>query len=117
MSTHVFWLIEASILPGQLDAFCAVARDLIAAAQGEPGTLDYEYSLSPDATTCHIFERYADSDALLAHVQTFHKFAARFMASCKPTKCTVYGKPSDEAKAAIADLGPVYFEPLGGFSR
>jgi hypothetical protein len=33
------------------------------------------------------------------------------------TRFSVYGKPSAEAKAALADLSPVYFSQLGGFSR
>jgi quinol monooxygenase YgiN len=117
-SPYVSWLLELKIGPGKLEEFCSVARDLIAQTQNEPGTLDYEWSLSADGTTAHIFERYANSEALVLHVtQGFAQHADRFMAACTPTHMTVYGKPTDEAKAAIGDLGPAYFEPLGGFSR
>ena len=117
MSEQISWLLEVAILPGKLEDFRAVARDLVANTQPEPGTWDYEWHLSPDNTTCHIFERYADSAAMIKHVEGFHNFAARFMASCRPTRFSIYGKPSSEAKAALADLGPVYFSGLGGFSR
>jgi quinol monooxygenase YgiN len=117
MSNQISWHLEVEILPGKLDDFRAVARDLIAGAETEPGTFDYEYHLSPDDGTAHIIERYADSAAMLTHVQGFGKFAERFLASCKPARFSVYGDLSDEAKAHLADLHPVYYSTLGGFSR
>jgi quinol monooxygenase YgiN len=117
MNAEISWLLEVEVLPGKLDDFRAVARDLIVNTTPEPDTLDYEWNLSPDGTTCHIFERYKDSAATLKHVEGFGKFAARFLAACRPKSFSVYGQPSPEAKAALADLGPVYFSPLGGFSR
>ncbi len=54
---------------------------------------------------------------MIKHVQGFLNFAGRFMAACRPTQFSVYGKPNAEAKAALADLQPVYFAELGGFSR
>jgi quinol monooxygenase YgiN len=117
MSDQISWLLEVDILPGKLDAFRTVARDLIANTEPEPGTFDYEWHLSPDSTTAHIFERYADSAAMLKHVEGFGNFAGRFLSACRVKSFSVYGKPSEEAKAALADLGPVYYAQLGGFSR
>jgi quinol monooxygenase YgiN len=117
MSTQISWLLEVEIVPGKLEDFHAVARDLIANTEPEPGTLDYEWHLSPDNTVAHIFERYADSASIIQHAAGFGNFAARFLASCMVTRLSVYGTPSEEAKAALADLNPVYFSELGGFSR
>ena len=117
MSNQISWLLEVQILPGKLDDFRAVARELIASTEAEPGTFDYEWHLSPDHKTAHIFERYADSAAMLKHVAGFGNFAARFLASCQVTKFSVYGTPSAEAKSALADLRPLYFSGIGGFSR
>ena len=117
MSESIAWILEVSIHPGKLDDFKSVAADLIAASQPELGTLDYEWNLSEDSATCHIFERYQNSEALLKHVQSFGTHARRFMESCHPTRFVIYGAPSDAAKAALAELHPVYFLPMGGFSR
>jgi len=117
MSNQISWILQVAIHPGKLEDFRAVARDLIAKTELETGTLDYEWNLSEDGTICHIFERYQDADALVTHVESFGAFAKRFMEACHPTRFHVYGTPTDEVKAALADLGPVYFSPLGGFSR
>ncbi len=117
MSDPISWLLEVEILPVKLEDFRAVARDLVANTEPEPGTFDYEWSLSPDGTVAHIFERYATSEAMIAHVKGFGAFAGRFLDACRVTRFSVYGKPSAEAKAALANFGPVYFTALGGFSR
>jgi quinol monooxygenase YgiN len=117
MSNEISWLLEVTILPGQLENFQAVALDLIAVTTPEKGTLAYEWNLSEDGKTCDIYERYADSDAMIAHVKSFGNFAARFMQACRPTRFHVYGSPSEAAQAALDDLQPVYFKYLGGFCR
>jgi quinol monooxygenase YgiN len=117
MSTQIYWLLEVAINPGKLEAFRSVANDLIAATEKEPGTLGYQWNLNEDETVCHIYERYQDSAAMLVHVQSFGKYAARFMQACRPTRFDFYGNPSEEAKAALTDLHPTFFKPLGGFNR
>jgi quinol monooxygenase YgiN len=117
MSEEIYWLLEVEILPGELENFKTVARDLIASTKPEPGTLGYEWALSDDGTVCHIYERYRNSAALVAHVHSFGSCAERFLQACRPTRFHVYGTPNEDAKAALADFHPVYFSPLGGFSR
>jgi len=117
MSESISWVLQVAIHPGKLDAFRGVARALIEKTQSEPGTLAYEWNLSEDLTICHIFERYENADALVKHVDSFGAFAQRFMEACYPTRFHVYGTPNDAVKAALADLNPVYFTPLGGFTR
>jgi len=117
MSDQIYWILEVAILPGQLENFRAVARDLIANTEPEPGTLGYEWALSDDGTVCHIYERYQNSDAVVAHVKGFGAYAERFIQACRPTRFHIYGSPSAEVKAMLADFSPVYFPLLGGFSR
>jgi quinol monooxygenase YgiN len=117
MSDQISWSLQVAIHPGKLEDFRALAKELIATTESEAGTLAYEWNLSEDGTICHIYERYQNNEALLTHVQSFGAFAERFMADCYPTRFHVYGAPNDEVKAALADFRPVYFTPLGGFSR
>jgi quinol monooxygenase YgiN len=117
MSAEISWVLEVEIVPGQIENFRAVAGDLIASARKEPGTLAYEWHVNEAGTLCHIYERYRDSAAGLIHVQSFGPFADRFLQACRPVRFSVYGTPSEEVKAALADFGPVYYSSFGGFSR
>src|SRR5271169_6893713 len=52
-------------------------------------------AISDDRQVCHIYERFQDSDAFLAHLQLFNaNFAARFFEILKPTRLVIYGEPS-----------------------
>jgi quinol monooxygenase YgiN len=118
MSEHVSWVLELAVKPGELDNFKALMNEMVESTQGEPGTLIYEWSISEDGSTIHGYERFADSGAAVAHLSAFgEKFAQRFLAAVDPTRLTVYGAPTDEAKDALAALGPVYLTPLRGFAR
>ena len=91
---------------------------MIESTRAEPGTLMYEWSISEDGSVIHGYERFADSGGAVAHLSAFgEKFAQRFLAAVDPTRLSVYGTPSEEAKKALGALGPVYLAPLGGFAR
>jgi quinol monooxygenase YgiN len=91
---------------------------LVAATKEEPGALAYEYNVSDDESTIHIFERYRDSNAVVAHVeQTFAQFAERFLALATVTGFVVYGSPNAEARKILDGFGAVYMTPFDGFTR
>lgn len=39
------------------------------AKEKDPNTLQYDWFFNPDQTECVVREKYADSDAVLAHIQ------------------------------------------------
>jgi len=119
MSEHVYWILDVGIKPGQLEAFKALMTEMVAATEAnEPGTLSYEWTLSADQGTCHIYERYADSAAVMTHLKWFgEECAARFMAVAEPHRITVYGTPDATTRKALDRMGAVYMAPIGGFVR
>ena len=119
MSNSVYWIIELAIKDDELDNFRSLMREMVDATQtNEPGTLNYEWTISEDSKKCHIYERYADSSAALTHMSTFGaKYAERFMAAVDQTRFVVYGNPNNEVKAVLAGLGAVFMSPFGGFAR
>jgi quinol monooxygenase YgiN len=119
MNPHVYWLLELEIQPGRAKDFRTLMDEMVAATRAdEPGALNYEWSTSADGKRCHIFERYADSGAVMAHMATFGaRFASRFFEILKPLHLDVYGSPDDAVKNAFASSGPAYLESAGGFSR
>ncbi len=118
MSANISWNLRVSIREGQLDNFNSLMSEMVESTQSEDGTLMYEWFLSEDKNTCHIYERYADSDAVMAHLGNFgSKFAARFLEYMEPTELRVYGDPTDEVRGGLEGLGPVYLGLVGGFTR
>lgn len=119
MSAHVSWNLELDIQPGREEDFRALMAEMVAATKAaEPGALIYEWSVTADGKQCHLYERYADSAATLAHLGNFgSKYAERFMAVLTPVRFTIYGTPSTEVKAALAGFNPTYVAPAAGFNR
>ena len=119
MSNNIYWILELKINEGQLNAFRSLMGEMVEATQSnEPDALNYEWWISEDETTCHIYERYADSAALMTHLGNFGaNFAERFMSMVVPTGFTVYGNANDTVKEALAAFGPTYMGALGGFGR
>jgi quinol monooxygenase YgiN len=118
MSTVVSWSLQTSVREGALDEARALVSEMVEATRKEPGALTYEYFLSDDGRACHIYERYSDSDAVLAHFGNFGaNFADRFMTCFEPTSFSVYGPASDAVRDALKPFGAVHLKALDGFSR
>lgn len=119
MSDYVAFMLEVNIKPGELDTLKALKQEMVESARAnEPGTLNYEWFFDADEKTCHIWERYADSGAVMTHIGTFgEKFAERFMAALELTCFTLYGNPSEEVVEALSAFGVVHMAPVGGFAR
>ena len=118
MEDHVSWIIELAVKPGQLETYKALMEEMVEGTSVEPNTLAYEWYISDDESTVHIYEKYADSEAMVAHVNGFmEKWAARFVAAVDVKRFVVYGSPSAAAKELLDGFGPVYMGPWGGFSR
>ena len=119
MDENIYWLLEMSVKPGQTDASKALMEEMIGATrESEPGTLNYEWYLYENEGTCHIYERYRDSAAVMAHLGNFgERFAERFLAVLEPTRLAVYGDPSDEVAEALGGFGAVFHPPTAGFAR
>ena len=117
VSTEISWVFEAAVKPDALDEYGALAREISADNQAaEPGQQIFEWFI--DGQDIHIYERYQDSAAALAHVQRFvENFAARFLSLCTPTRMSVYGEPSDELRVALTGFNPRYLDPLAGYAR
>jgi quinol monooxygenase YgiN len=118
MEGQVSWVIELAVKPGQLEAFKALREEMIAGTSGEQTTLAYEWFISDDGGMVHIYEKYADSDAMVAHVSGFlANWAKRFLDAVDVTRFTVYGSPNAAAKEILDGFGAGYLGPWGGFAR
>ncbi len=118
MSDTVSWIVTLSVKPGELAAFRVLMEEMVAHAQTEPGTITYEWFVSDDGGTVHIYERYSDSAAALESSNAFGEhFAERFVAAVDVTGFYVYGNPNDAVREAHSGVGAQFLEPFGGFAR
>jgi quinol monooxygenase YgiN len=118
MDKQVSWIIELAVKPGQLENFRGLMNEMVESTEPEPDTLSYDWFVSDDGSTVHIYERYADSDALVAHITGFkRKFAERFMTMVDATRFVVYGEPNKAARDEMEPFGPEYLGTFGGFVR
>ncbi len=118
MGNSVSLTLQVTVNDGKADEAKALMTELVAVSQAEPGTTDYDWYVGDDGKTVHIFERYTDSDAALAHLGGFGaNFAERFMGCFTPTSVCAYGNASDAVRGALKAFGTQHFSSYGGFQR
>ncbi len=115
----VHWLYAVKIKDGQLQNLKDLIVEMVRHTKAnEPETLVYDWVVSADGSTGEVYERYASSEAALAHLATFNeKFADRLGTMADLARHTVYGHPSAALRQAITGSKPVYFEDVAGFKR
>ena len=120
MKGHVSWVNELTIKDGALETFKGLMEEMVSDTSAEPGTLAYEWYISDDDRTVHVFEIYANSEAVVAyHVSKgfmIQNWAGRFMDCVDSTRCVVYD-PNASAREILDRLGATYYSAWGGFSR
>ncbi len=114
----VAYVVELTIEEGKQDAFKQKAAKYIEQVEaGEPGTLAYQWFLAEDGSRCLLYENFADSNALLAHLANVGPSLPDLLAIAPITRFEVLGEASADARAALADFGTVHFPSIGGFDR
>ena len=114
---EIAWRVELVVKPSQFDNFRTLTGEMVAIARNERGVLSYQRFVSNDGAQVHVYERYADSAAALAHLENFGtRFAARFEVMVTRRQFTVFGQPDDPALKEVLDrFGAVYLRPFGDF--
>ena len=116
MANEVAWLVEFEVKPGAHDAVRALMDEMVASTRLEPGTLSYGWFRSADGEVVVIYERFADSAAVLQHLATVERiFAQRLPSVLTQIRQTVFGAPTDEARRALSGANPRYLTYFGGF--
>src|SRR5262245_18239163 len=118
MNEPISWHVELEVRQGQMDAFRALTDKMVEATRGERGALIYERFICDDGRAVHVYERYADCAAAVAHLKAFRTmFGERYAIMIDRWGFTVFGTPTPELKEILDPLGATYFARLDGFSR
>jgi quinol monooxygenase YgiN len=117
----IHWVAVVKIHDGQLEEFKARAEETIATAKAnEPGQLVYEWHISPDGTTCHVDEWYADTEAALAHVrgEAVTEKLPKLLEVSDFAELWIYSHIEDtELRNALAAFGAAFWDHWGGHTR
>lgn len=117
MHTEISWQVELTIEPEQFESFRAVTNEMIESTKLEDGVLVYERFLSEDGGKVLIYERYANSEAAVAHLQSFREqFGGVFERLVKRERFLVFGTPSDELKRILSAFDAIFLSRIAGFS-
>lgn len=118
MEGHVAWMTELAVKDGELETFTELMEEMVAGTREEPQALAYEWYISDDQRSVHIFEKYADSDAAIAHVNRLvERWIRRYIACVDIKRVVIYGDPSPAAREIFDGWRAAYLGPWGGFSR
>ena len=116
MTENVYWVVKGTIADGKLDAVKELAKHFCALTTTEPGALAYEWSVG-DGSQIHIFERYADADAAMAHLGNVGPDLPKLFEHVAVSGIDCYGKTSDTLREAFAAFPVTYHEQFAGFTK
>ncbi len=119
MSRQVLLNVGLTIHEGKLEAFQAIAREMVEATRKEPGALRYEWYLSGDSKRCQVIETYADANALLAHLTsaTVREGVPKILAVASVSAFQVCGDPGPEGREILTGIGAEIFSYSLGLNR
>ncbi|MBI5949872.1 MAG: antibiotic biosynthesis monooxygenase [Chloroflexi bacterium] len=106
MSGSLQFVVTMSLHPGKRDELAAVADAMQKVMrEKDPGTLAQDWYVDEAGSECVIFEAYASSEALLAHMANVSEQSARLVELGSITSVVALGDPSPDARAALAGWG------------
>lgn len=90
-------------------------QQLITSAKNEEGTVMYEWTISENNRSVHIYERYQNEAAAKLHLQGWGESGPLFLSVVYMQRVTVYSQLSEEFAKAFAGPSTVFMKPIGGF--
>lgn len=105
------------IQDGQIDAFKALALQLVARTRTEPGCMHYAFSFSGNIAHCR--EGYVDAAAMLAHRENVAELLGQVMKIAKIVRFEVHAPEAEIAKlrGPMAARSPQFFVLAEGIRR
>ncbi len=115
----VYFIVDFAITEGKIDEFRAIADEMVAGTQNEPGALAYEFYVDANQKQGRLIEVYSDSDAALAHCQgrVVQELVPKLLGVSTLTGFSVYGDLNSETADVLRRGGAQLFQTWCGFNR
>ena len=112
-------VIDFDIYDGKFAEFEAIAKQMVAESEQEPGTLGYHFVLSADRKRCRLIEGYADQAAITAHFEApfVHQHIQDLIQVSLPSRMEVYGDPGPKVAAMANTFAVEIYTSWEGFDR
>lgn len=117
MTENVYWILKAQVQEGNADKVRQLAAKFCDQTQQEAGTIAYEWALSEDDSVLHIYERFANAEAALAHIANVGDDLPHLLALISLDGIECYGAHDDAFRKAVAELPMTYMNTFAGFHR
>jgi len=117
MTENIYWILKAKIGDRNLDNLKRLAEECCEITKTEPGVMAYEWSIAQDRGTLHIYERYVNTEAAMAHMANLSAQLPRLMELVTVTEIECYGKAGSDFREAAKDFPMTYMETFCGFRK
>ena len=116
MFDYFGWIVEAKIRDGKQDDFKNVVAEIVHDSSAEEGTLNYQYFVSAEGDVL-VLERFCDIASADQHIDTWEKYADRWVAAAEPTRMVHLGQIPDQLRERHAALAPKLLGAFAGFEK
>lgn len=115
----VYFIVDLNIAEANIGEFKAIAAEMVAGTQQEPGALGYEFYFDADERQCRLIEVYSDSDAALAHCKghVVQQLVPKLLSVSSLAGFSVYGDLTPETAETLTQGGAQLFTTWRGFNR
>ena len=117
---HIHFRAEFNIEEGKIEEYKKLVQDISRVVKAnEPYTINYEFYLNSDETTCIVHESYANSEAILAHNAgvASQTILPKIFSVSMISRFDVYGNSSEELQKVLTSFGPQTYNLFAGFSH
>jgi len=91
---------------GKLNEFMDMSSKCFTVVKAkDPGTLQYDWFFNEDKSECVVREKYADSNAVFAHLGNMGDLLGKLL-QVSDMSLEVFGNPSPELRQATAAMNP-----------
>ena len=111
---------EFTVQEGKIEEYKKLVQEMSRVVEAnEPDTLGYQFYLNRDETKCIVYETYADSEAVFAHINgvASKTILPKIFNVSRIRKFEVFGNPSEELQKVLATFSPQTYNLFSGFSR
>jgi quinol monooxygenase YgiN len=119
---QIHFRAEFTIQEGKIEEYKKLVQDMSRAVEAnEPDTINYQFYLNRAETKCIVYETYANSEAVFAHINgvASQTILPKIFNVSRISKFEVYGNPNEELQKVLltSSFSPQTYNLFTGFSR